>query len=685
MAGIRIGVDIGGTFTDLVAVNEALGEYRILKVPSTPANYMLGIKNGVEKLFARERWSTADVDLFFHGTTVATNTVLERKGARTGLVCTAGFRDILEVGRTERPPLDLYNLQLDRLAPLVPRRLRLGVPERIAASGAVVEPLDEAATAATVRKLVDAGIESLSVALINSYANPDHERRVREIALAIRPDLYVCLSSEVNPQHKEYERTSTTVLSAYVGPRVSRYVASIEDMLQSVGVKATLHVMQASGGAMTADAVQENAIRTVLSGPAAGVIGAIRAAGLAEEGNFVGFDMGGTSTDVALVKDGNYRIVEETRDLGHHLRIPMIDIVTIGAGGGSIAAIDSGGALKVGPQSAGADPGPACYGRGDFATVTDANVVLGFIAPEFFLGGEIRLDADRARRAIEVSVARPLGISVEDAAQGVLRIANANMIRAIKRVSIERGHDVRDFSLVPFGGAGALHAWQLARELGMRRVIVPIHPGLLSACGLVESTLEYQFSKTILRRLGDIDGAALEANFAELEQRGREQMIRSGSGTAGIEHRRAINLRYRRQIKQCTIEMGSEMPGITEIQQRFYAEHRRLYGYATEEPIDVVDLRVGTMRNLGAPVAWGRGQRAAGDARKGTRRAHFAEIGGFVECPVYARERLDGSAIVQGPAIVEQLETNVVVGPGQVLTVHRSGALLVKEVESGNA
>jgi N-methylhydantoinase A len=675
---LRIGVDIGGTFTDIVAVDEESGRYRVLKTPSTPADYRQGIRVGLERLFAESGWRPGSVELFFHGTTVATNTVLEGKGARTGLITTAGFRDVLEVGRTERSLLDLYSLSFDRPRPLVPRRLRQGVAERVGARGEVVRPLDEDGVGRALDLLLAEGIEALAIGFINAYANPVHERRAREIVALRAPGLYVSLSSEVNPQFKEYERLSTTVLSAYVGPRVSRYIAGIQEMLGALGIDATLHVMQASGGAMTAEAVQANAIRTVLSGPAGGVLGATKASAAVRAENVVTFDMGGTSTDVALVKDGRCRIVEETREGGHYLRMPMLDIHTIGAGGGSIAWIDSGGALKVGPRSAGADPGPACYGRGSEPTVTDANVVLGYIDPAYFLGGEIGLDAARAREAIGRRIAAPLGLSVEAAAAGIVRVADANMIRAIKRVSIERGHDIREFALLPFGGAGGLHAARLARELAMARVVVPLHPGVLSACGLVEADLEYQQVRTVLRRLDEVEPMALRQAFAELESAGRDQMRASGLDAASLDHRRAANLRYRKQVRQVTVELGASLADHDWIRRQFYEEHDRLYGFRTEEPIEIVDLRVATVQPLGRPVAWGVAA-AAGEARKGERPAWFAEAGGFVACPVYARERLRPGTVIDGPAIVEQPETNTVVLPGQRVSVDASGTLFVAE------
>ena len=680
---VRIGVDIGGTFTDIVAVHTDSGDYSTLKVPSTPDDYGRAIRNGLERLFAAGSCQPDEVELFLHGTTVATNTVIEKKGARTGLLTTLGFRDVLEVGRTERPPVDLYNLDMDRSRPLVPRRLRIGVPERINHRGEEEKPLDEEAVRAALERMLEMEIDALAICFLNSYANPLHERRACEIARAEHPDLYVAVSSEVNPQFKEFERTSTTVLSAYVGPRVNRYVRGVVEMLAELGVSAPLHVMQASGGAMTADAVADGAVRTILSGPAAGVLGALKVGQAVGERDFITLDMGGTSTDVSLVGDGQFRIVEQTSETGYCLRIPMMDIVTIGAGGGSIASIDSGGVLKVGPESAGADPGPACYGSGAEATVTDANLVLGFIDPGFFLGGDMRLDPERARAAVERRVAAPLGLSVEAAASGIIRVANANMLRAIKRVSIERGLDAREFCLIPFGGAGGLHAAQLLSELGMRRVVVPVYPGLLSACGLVEADLEYQHVRTVLRRLGEVDAAVLQGLFADLEERGASDMAAAGVDTSAIRIKRAANLRYRKQVRQVTVELGGATAGCDWIRDRFRAEHQRLYGYATDEPIEVVDLRVACVYPVSADIAWGRAAREE-FAAKGNRRVYFEEFRGFSECPVFSRDALAAGVSIAGPAIVEQEETNIVVRPGQTLTVHPSGNLFIAASETSS-
>ncbi len=681
---IRIGIDIGGTFTDVVVVEAELGSFKIYKVPSTPADYVIGIRSALGKLLAENEWNPEDIEFFFHGTTIATNTVIEKKGAKTGLLTTSGFRDVLEVGRTERRPIDLYNLGMERPRPLVSRRLRQGVNERINYKGEVVTPLDADAVRNTIKRMAEAGINALAISFINSYVNPVHELEAREIVRSVDPNLYVAISSEVNPQFKEFERTSTTVLSAYVGPRVVLYMETLKQMLSQLGVKSPPHIMQASGGVMTVDAVKDRAIHTILSGPAAGVLGAQKVGADVNVTDFVSFDMGGTSTDVSLAKNGQFRIVEESREPGYYLRIPMMDIITIGAGGGSIAHIDSGGVLKVGPESAGAEPGPACYGVGDEATVTDAHIALGYIDADYFLGGEMGLDVERARAAIEDRIAKPLGINFEKAATGILKVANANMVRAIKRVSIERGHDLRDFSLVPFGGAGTLHANQLMRDLTMPRVIVPRYPGVLSACGLVEADLEYQHVQSIIEPLQNLDGRGLRAYFAKLEERGRRDLFSAGISESAIQFKRAANLRYRKQVRQVTVDLGGRAPSPNWLRKQFRKVHERLYGYSTDEPVEVVDIRVASIYPLAKRISWSKGLEQGKEPLKGTRKAYFEDLGGFIDCPVYYRSRLSLKSVIEGPGIIEQDETNVIILPGCLLKVHSSGNLFISEGQTRN-
>lgn len=681
---LRVGVDIGGTFTDIVAVDPTTDAHTILKVPSTSDDPIRGTELGLATLFNHDGWRPDRVEVFIHGTTIATNTIIERTGARTGLITTFGFRDVLEVGRTERPPADVYNLWMDRPEPLVPRRWRIGVRERITARGDVETPLAEADVRAAVARLVEAGVEAVAVCFLNGYRNGVHERRVRELIEEIAPQLYVALSSETNPQYREYERCSTTVLSAYVGPRISGYIGRLTAMLERLGLDVPVNVMQASGGLMTPDYVKRHAVRTMLSGPAGGVLGALAVGRGVGEDRFVTLDMGGTSADVAVVENGRVELVEEHREEGLLVRVPMLDIATIGAGGGSIAWIDSGGVLKVGPQSAGADPGPACYGKGGTqATVTDANVVLGYIDPDYYLGGSLSLDRERAVAAVS-RIADALSIPLEEAAFGIVRVANANMVRAIKRMTTLRGRDPRDFSLLSFGGAGALHAASLLRELGMRQVVVPLNPGVLSACGLVAADIEYQFTASVLERLDALDEGSIEARFGELEEVGRTEMASGGVDPGRIEFRRAAKLRYRKQRRDLRVEVRADARDLKhELVSQFGEEHERRYGYAPSEPVEVIELQLAAVSSPEQKIVFEESPPNASTPPKGSR-SIFVDGLGRVEAPVFSRSTIALGTVVEGPAVIEQYETNLVVLPRQEVRPHASGVLLLREGKDGN-
>jgi N-methylhydantoinase A len=684
-APIRIGIDIGGTFTDIVAVEVGGSRHAVLKVPSTPDDLIRGMESGLVTLLQQEGWDPAHVDVFIHGSTIATNTIIERTGARTGLITTEGFRDVLEVARTERPPADLYNLFMDRPAPLVPRRRRIGVRERITARGKVEVPLDEAALRSAVERLLHYGVDAIAVCFLNSYANAAHERRAREVIAELSPDTYVALSSEINPQYREYERCSTTVVSAYVGRRVSGYVGRLTDMLKRRGFDVAVNVMQASGGLMTPEYVKRHGVRMILSGPAGGVLGALAVGESIGADRFVTVDMGGTSTDVAVAENGVVDLTEEHREDGLLVRIPMLEIATIGAGGGGIAWLDSGGVLRVGPRSAGADPGPACYGQGGTdATVTDANVVLGYIDPDHYLGGSVKLDRNRAEAAVS-EIADALRMSVEEAALGITRVTNANMVRAIKRMTTQRGRDPRDYSLVAFGGAGGLHGGMLVRELGMRELVVPMYPGVLSACGLVSANLEYHYTATVLARLEDLSEDALVSRFSELEQAGLREMSEAGIAEEGLEFRRLAKLRYRKQRRDLRIAADvSGGAGLKDVlTRRFADEHFRRYGYATDEPLEVMELHAALVSPLQGSVAFEASPNGSGDTSAKTRVAYIEGVG-RMEVPVLPRSAISQDTIIEGPAIIEQYETNVVVLPEQVLFGHQAGVLLLSERKDGS-
>ncbi|WP_055575473.1 hydantoinase/oxoprolinase family protein, partial [Streptomyces albus] len=516
---LRIGVDTGGTFTDVVAFDEETGALHVRKVSSTPDDPGLAIVEGLERILEQIGGRTpADVGYFAHGTTVGTNALLTRRGARTGVVTTRGFRDLLELGRGRRPRL--YDLQADKPAPFAPRDLRLEVTERVRHDGSIETPLDEDEARAAARTLREAGVEAVAVCLLYSFLRPEHEQRIGEILAEELPGAHISLSSRVLPEFREYERLSTVVTNAYVGPVVAEYLAKLRQRLAERGLRAVPHVTQSNGGIIPFEAAEELPVRMVLSGPSTGVVGAAAICAAAGHPDIITFDMGGTSSDVSLVQGGVPKVTTGMELDGRPVRTPMLDIHTVGAGGGSLARVDAGGHLKVGPASAGADPGPACYGKGSEATVTDADVVLHTLNPAYLLDGRMPVD-EQASRAAVARIAERVGLGVEECAHGILRVVTANMARAIRVISVQRGYDPRDYTLVPFGGAGPLHASQLARELGMRTVLVPPTPGAQSALGLLMTDVRADFSRTRIQR---VDGeraataARLGALWAELEQ-----------------------------------------------------------------------------------------------------------------------------------------------------------------------
>ncbi|MBI3978233.1 MAG: hydantoinase/oxoprolinase family protein [Chloroflexi bacterium] len=677
----RLGVDVGGTFTDLALFDEASGRIAIGKVPSTPENSAVGVVHGVERLLRQEGVGPTDVAFFIHGTTVATNTLLTLTGARVALITTAGFRDVLHIARQTRPKL--YDFWARRPPPLIPRDLRFEVPERIVATGEVLRPLDEAAVAGVVRQIRALDVEVVAVCLLHAYVNAAHERRVRQIVLAEIPGAYVTLSSDVLPEFREYERMSTVVINAYVMPKVDRYVDNLEDRLRALGIRSDLYIMQSNGGVITARTAREMSARTVLSGPAGGALAAVFLSKLTGRGNLVTNDMGGTSSDICLIHQGQPRYTTESAIGGYPIKLPMIDINTIGAGGGSIAWIDAGGALRVGPQSAGADPGPVCYGRGGTQpTVTDANLVLGRLNPGYFLGGEVGLDLAAARTAIADQVARPLGLSVEEAAEGIVRVVNANMVRGIRVVSVERGYDVREFALVAFGGAGPVHAADLAVELGLPEVIVPLNPGITSAIGMLAADVRHDYVRTFVAPADAVDAAALSAAFADLEAQAVHQLQREGTPDDHIVLIRTADVRYQRQAYELSIPVADGVLSAAEVERivaLFHQEHDRAYGYhRLDHGVELVNVRLtalGRLPHVAVQEAPHDGHGAL-DAFKGSREVYFG--GRWVQTPLYERARLSQGAAIDGPAIVEQLDSTTVVLPGQSATVDPYGNLLIQ-------
>jgi N-methylhydantoinase A len=682
---VRVAVDIGGTFTDATLVDEESGRVAIAKVLTTPADPSEGFMGAVERALAEGDERAADVTFVVHATTVATNAIIEGKIARSGFVTTEGFRDLLEIARQVRPTL--YDTRFEKAKPLVPRDRAVGVRERLGPTGEVLVPLDDGSVREAAELLRREKVESVAVCLLHSYVNPAHEERIGAILAEELPGVPVSLSAEVAPEFREYLRASTTVINAAIRPVVERYLERIEQRLAEAGVQAKLLVMQSSGGVFGADAARVRPVFMVESGPAAGVIASAHLGETLGRRDILSFDMGGTTAKVGLIQDGRPSVTKDYNVGGHAgagiggmslsgypVRTPVVDLVEIGAGGGSIAWVDSGGLLRVGPQSAGADPGPVCYRRGGAEpTVTDANLVLGRLNPQYFLGGEIELDLDGARRAIEERCATPLGLSVVEAANGIVEIANAAMVNALHLISVQRGYDPRDFVLVGFGGAGPVHANALARDAEMPTLLIPRSPGIFSATGLLTTDLKRDAAITIMRRLDELDPVEAEATFADLEAAGREELAREGVAADAIEFLRQVDARYVGQSYELTIPAGE---GLLE---RFHEEHDRTYGFAAPtEPVEVVSLRLTSVGTIAKPPP--RRLERGGDPRPRERReVYFAEAGSYVDCPVYDRYALAAGAAFPGPAVVEEFDSTTVVHPGFRLTVEDTGNLVIEK------
>lgn len=677
---LRVGVDTGGTFTDLVAFTEEDGGLLVHKVSSTPDDPGRAILQGLEELLTKAGATMADISYFAHGTTVGTNALLTGNGVTTGLITTRGFRDLLELGRGRRP--EMYNPQADKPVPLVPRDLRLEVSERVRYNGEVETPLDESEVRAAVRTLQDRGVESIAVCFLYSFLTPDHERRVGEIIAEEFPEAYISLSCDVLPEFREYERLSTVVTNAYVGPVVHRYLDRLQLKLQENGLRVTPHVTQSNGGVIPFDTAKELPVRLVLSGPSTGVVGAAQIGAATDVPDIITFDVGGTSSDVSLVQNGRPEVTSGMEVDGRPIRSSMLDILTVGAGGGSIAWIDSGGLLRVGPQSAGAFPGPACYGHGTAPTVTDANVVLQSLNPEHLLNGQMKISQDAARAAVD-TVARPLGLSTEEAALGILRVVTANMARALRVVSVQRGYDPRDYALVPFGGAGPLHSSRLARELGITTVLVPETPGAQSAMGLLMTDIKTDFMRTRIVPVGTQDVGALAEVFADLEHQADVWFAEEGVAEGDRRVIRRAELRYHGQNFELPIELPAgdvTAQTVREMLRTFEQAHERVYGYYQENaPVEAVTFRVeasGVTPQVALHAAADEGEDPSA-AVVGQRDMYTDTALGFQSSPVYDRTLLRPGNTVSGPAVIEQMDTTTVLLPGDACQVDSHGNLKI--------
>ena len=674
----RLGVDVGGTFTDVVLTGPD-GRMSVRKVSSTPGRYDEGIIRGIGEALEEAGVTASDVVEVCHSTTAATNAVLERKGAKVGLITTKGFRDVLEVRRLRTPTL--YDLFYEPPDPLVPRYLRLEVDERLDAGGQVLTALDPDEVRQRIEELLAEGVESLAVCLINAYRNPVHERAIREVVQAESPELFVSLSHEVVSAIREYERTSTTVANAYLMPVMNTYLRSLRDRVSAMGIDAPILVMQSSGGMMTSHRAGERPVFSLESGPVAGVSGALHLSKKLSMPNLLTFDMGGTTTKAAVIEEGDplksmeYEIgapiSKGSRLLkggGYLLMVRAVDVAEVGAGGGSLVSLDAAGSFHVGPQSAGAEPGPICYDRGGKEpTTSDANMLLGYLNPEHLLGGSLKVNLEKTRRIFEEKVARPLGLSMLEAAYGVHVVANAAMARAMRSVTTERGRDARNFSLVAFGGSGPCHAAALARQMGINRVIVPTAPGLFSSLGLLAAAQEYEFVRSLMMVTGDgaVDG--LVSGFSALEDEAAQVLRREGYDPKRLTFQRYADLHYAAQIHELTVPVP-DSDSVPELKEAFGQEHQRTYGYRSDsEAIEVTNIRVVGRPDVDASSelemeSMGAALYDAGGATR-LRKAYFGQELGLVETEIITRGHLSSEAI-PGPVIVEEYDTTIVVPPG---------------------
>ena len=672
----RLGIDVGGTFTDVVLVDDETGQHWSLKTPTTPEDRVIGALKGFAGILEKSGLRSDEIDFIGHGTTMATNMIVEHKGAKTALITTKGFRDILEIRRVSRHDrADLYDLQFDAPTPLVQRRWCLELDERIDFSGNVLKPVDSVDLPPLIEQLRNSDVEAVAISFLHSYINPAHERQVRDFLAEQLPDHFVTASCDVNPELLEYERTSTTVVNAMLGPVCSRYIQTFETKLQELGFKGQLMFMQSNGGLASTDIVAREPVVLLESGPAGGVSATSRLAERLNAKNVLLGDMGGTTFDVSLIREGKPELRNSGELHSYAVRSPTIDIDSVGAGGGSIAWIDAGGGVRIGPESAAADPGPACYGRGgDRPTVTDCNLVLGYIDPETFLSGTFKLDKAAAKNVIQKHLAEPLGVSVLEAAHTVRAIANALMAQAMRLMTVERGYDPRDFDYVCYGGAGPVHAVDLAQELEIKRVIVPSLPGLYSAVGMIVADRYSDMQVPIERELAVLSEAELEKKFTQIEVK------LAASFDAGTELRfqRRADCRYAGQPEPITVDLSDGKLDIAEIQKGFEIAHRRHWNFIRSgHPLICNNIRV----RVQAPTGWNGSISEASSAAGAPSPSHNRKVylnGDLGEIPVYRRDTLASGHLIQGPGVIEEASSALVFSKGQTAFIDDHANLIIE-------
>ena len=678
----RIGIDVGGTFTDVTLLNSETGRYYTYKLSSTLQDQSLAIANGTKETLELYGVPVSEIEYFGHGTTVATNMIIERKGAKTALITTKGFRDLLEIGRQTRP--SLYNIMEDKPETLVKRSLRKEISERVTAKGDILRDVDRDEVRAVLKELKEQGVESIAVCFLFSFLNSRNEKIVEDCIKEVWPEAYYSVSSTILPEFREFERLSTTVINSYLGPRMKMYIHNLRQRIKEVGVTVEPYITQSNGGVMSISSTIQTPVQTALSGPSAGVMGAVYIAEAAGFKDIITYDMGGTSTDVSLVKDGIAEYTTKRKVCGLPSGVPMIDVHAVGAGGGSIAQIDNAGALKVGPESAGAKPGPAAYGLGnENPVVTDANLVLGRINPHYVLGGRLKIDAELSKKAVKKKIADPMGIGTEEAALGIVKVVNSNMARAIRVITVEKGHNPSDFTLVAYGGAGPLHAVHLAQEMGIRTVLIPPAPGALCALGLLTADIKKSYVRTAIASYDEMTPEQINAVMSSLRDEGSawldsEKVPSERRKFHGIAEMRYVGQNYELQVEIPTENITAS--DIEKMKQDFFVAHEKNYGYYNPNaPVQFVNFRCEATGIVKKPNL-AELETTLDDPSKaeiGRRVVHFEESGA-VDCPVYDRAKFGRAERVNGPCIIEQMDSTTVVPPNTWFSIDKFGNLIIR-------
>lgn len=678
----RIGIDVGGTFTDVTLLNSETGRYYTYKLSSTLQDQSLAIANGTKETLELYGVPVSEIEYFGHGTTVATNMIIERKGAKTALITTKGFRDLLEIGRQTRP--SLYNIMEDKPETLVKRSLRKEISERVTAKGDILRDVDRDEVRAVLKELKEQGVESIAVCFLFSFLNSRNEKIVEDCIKEVWPEAYYSVSSTILPEFREFERLSTTVINSYLGPRMKMYIHNLRQRIKEVGVTVEPYITQSNGGVMSISSTIQTPVQTALSGPSAGVMGAVYIAEAAGFKDIITYDMGGTSTDVSLVKDGIAEYTTKRKVCGLPSGVPMIDVHAVGAGGGSIAQIDNAGALKVGPESAGANPGPAAYGLGnENPVVTDANLVLGRINPHYVLGGRLKIDAELSKKAVKTKIADPMGIGTEEAALGIVKVVNSNMARAIRVITVEKGHNPSDFTLVAYGGAGPLHAVHLAQEMGIRTVLIPPAPGALCALGLLTADIKKSYVRTAIASYDEMTPEQINAVMSSLRDEGSAWLDSEKVPSERRKFHGIAEMRYVGQNYELQVEIPTENITVSDIEkmkQDFFVAHEKNYGYYNPNaPVQFVNFRCEATGIVKKPNL-AELETTLDDPSKaeiGRRVVHFEESGA-VDCPVYDRAKFGRAERVNGPCIIEQMDSTTVVPPNTWFSIDKFGNLIIR-------